>query len=501
MNRAAALSIAVHEWPLPERTELAQNVVFELKLPHAFRVWRELTFQLLVDICGSETDTSTPVDSEGELRTYEGLRGHFAQSPFQRLGLASRAKSFLKAHYAKKSLPTMEASILVPNGLQFSLYDTKRNQWTVNSFQQCDTSRYCTFTIPFQSPYRALQSAVTSTAGLSNATIASQSDCAPSLDVNEFVAFGSLRSGGRLQWINIAREMRSRALSFDHPSVQLLLMETIWQIGPTLGVDEPIIDRLEWHAELGTNKFVSCLVEELNTLLVSVKANWLQTSTVQIIILITTRLLTFTPASTDVTSIFTLLHDARGILLSWLRDLAKTLCDCSDQKSAVDLRLRLCEVAAICRSTYNIDQRFIELIFPYAMDIAAFIECGIVLYDNAPPMDAVLTPELRVLLDRDRRLAFFIESHLATMILADAEGLNAALYRFWPTYCPGTCWRQLDCPNERWFSALTGEPDPQQVHLNIVTGRFLVGGKPVSRLPREITETATYIRLFESVGH
>lgn len=295
--------------------------------------------------------------------------------------------------------------------------------------------------------------------------------------------------------------MRSRALSFDHPSVQLLLMETIWQIGPTLGVDEPIIDRLEWHAELGTNKFVSCLVEELNTLLVSVKANWLQTSTVQIIILITTRLLTFTPASTDVTSIFTLLHDARGILLSWLRDLAKTLCDCSDQKSAVDLRLRLCEVAAICRSTYNIDQRFIELIFPYAMDIAAFIECGIVLYDNAPPMDAVLTPELRVLLDRDRRLAFFIESHLATMILADAEGLNAALYRFWPTYCPGTCWRQLDCPNERWFSALTGEPDPQQVHLNIVTGRFLVGGKPVSRLPREITETATYIRLFESVGH
>lgn len=54
---ANRLSIRVHEWPLPSETNEVKAAVFELRVPDAVYWWREITYQLLVDIFTSEFKT------------------------------------------------------------------------------------------------------------------------------------------------------------------------------------------------------------------------------------------------------------------------------------------------------------------------------------------------------------------------------------------------------------------------------------------------------------
>jgi len=59
-------------------------------------------------------------------------------------------------------------------------------------------------------PDRGLQYTVKNTIHISNEVIASQAECPDALTMHEFYAFGTLRSGHRLQWRNIARELIAR---------------------------------------------------------------------------------------------------------------------------------------------------------------------------------------------------------------------------------------------------------------------------------------------------
>ncbi|KAK7414002.1 hypothetical protein QQX98_007113 [Neonectria punicea] len=83
-TKATTLSILIHEWPLPDDTLAAQATVFELKLPFAFGVWRDLTIYLINDVlkCGSTSDSPY---FHYRLKTYVGLcrgqatRGHSSE--------------------------------------------------------------------------------------------------------------------------------------------------------------------------------------------------------------------------------------------------------------------------------------------------------------------------------------------------------------------------------------------------------------------------------------
>jgi hypothetical protein len=49
-KRAKAMHITVHEWPLPTRHLEGEAIVFELKCPPVFAIWRTRTYQILRDI-------------------------------------------------------------------------------------------------------------------------------------------------------------------------------------------------------------------------------------------------------------------------------------------------------------------------------------------------------------------------------------------------------------------------------------------------------------------
>jgi len=110
-----------------------------------------------------------------------------------------------------------------------------------------------------------------------NDIIAAQADCPDEINLHEFIAFSGLRSGPRLQWYNIAREFASPSLSFNREEVHTLITQAAWQIGPLLnGIRE-------WHLELGISGFGNVLLDELESLLTKIGANWQEEVTVRTI--------------------------------------------------------------------------------------------------------------------------------------------------------------------------------------------------------------------------
>jgi hypothetical protein len=276
-NRANKLKIDVHEWPLPEATVQAQSVVFELSPPRAFTTWREVTYKVLFDI--GMPNTSDKADRPKLLlHTFSGLRHWAVCHEYHRITLGSTTKSFCdQTHYRKVQIPANESGVLVNNGLSFKLYDHKAESWAARSFLGSTIAHLCTPPIPVSSPYGKIHSFVSGTHHTPNEAISSQANCPTELSPHEYMAFSSLRSGPRLQWLNIARELASPSLSFRREEVHTLITQAAWQLGPLAeGVRE-------WHSDLGIPRFGWTLLHELDGLLERMEANWLEEVTARTI--------------------------------------------------------------------------------------------------------------------------------------------------------------------------------------------------------------------------
>jgi len=271
--RARALKIHVHEWPLPSSKVHAQRVVFELSPPRAFSIWRDITFKILRDIGQSTVSTSydTP---QLVLDKFSGLRQWAVNK--HRVTIASTTKSFAdQTHYKRVQIPAQESSVLVNNGLSFKPFDRIGRSWVIDSISESSIARLCMPSIPKSSPYKRLHLHVSGTQHTANDVIAAQDDCPKEISLHEYIAFSGLRSGPRLQWLNIARELASPYLSFRREDVHTLITQAAWQLGPLSdGVRE-------WHVDLGVSSFGNALLRELESLLGRIKANWLEEVTVR----------------------------------------------------------------------------------------------------------------------------------------------------------------------------------------------------------------------------
>jgi hypothetical protein len=275
-NEANRLKIGVHEWPLPQATLEAQSVVFELSPPRAFSTWRETTYKILYDI-GTPGAAGT-ADPKLLLGDYSGLRDWKVCHKYHRISIASTTKSFAdQSHYKSVHIPADESEVLVNNGLSFKLYDRTANSWAGRSFLGSNVTSFCAPPIPVSSPYDNVHSFVSGTHHTSNQAIAAQADCPPDLSLHEYMAFAGLRSGPRLQWLNIARELSSPSLSFRREEVHTLITQAALQLGPLQDCVR------EWHFDLGIPSFGNTLLQELEALLGRIEANWLEEVTVRTI--------------------------------------------------------------------------------------------------------------------------------------------------------------------------------------------------------------------------
>ncbi|KAK0208018.1 hypothetical protein DFS33DRAFT_1300737 [Desarmillaria ectypa] len=497
-----SMTIAVHEHPLPDDVEMAKMVVFEVQCPTVIQHWRVATYTILHDVCTPPSSHNALLASlPTKLASYSPLQKYISGG-LSRVTLASSTKSFLQAHYKNPKIPTTEAQVCLRSGLNYNLYDSKDDIWIFKPFISCDVHDRCTLQLTPDGIYDNLQHAVRNTSHTSNEIIAHQSDCSTGLTLHEYEAFAGLRTGERLQWLNIIRELRARTLTFNREAVHTLLNQSACQVG---AVAEGGV--LEWHVDLYDLSFRRVLLGELWELLLSVKGNWLEGVTLRSIILLTSRLLvTITPTEVshcmvnNSISAYDILREARTVVFSWVQILVKKLQEMDKEDAMHDLQCRVFELAATVRATYDVEPGHVPALLQSSEDVKILVESTIIVHDNTPVTQESISPVTRRLLRRSERFAHFIEPYVRDMVSngAHQQGVNLAITSIWPAY-RATRWTVLGSPNHRWISTSTAVDtgqQSQQVHLNLLTGLLLINGKPLGRLPRDITSHATYGRIF-----
>jgi hypothetical protein len=487
------MQIAVHEWPLPAEQLHAEAVVFELECPVSFNMWRAATFHLLIDLCSPSVQTKNPYI---QLEKYGALHPYLVRHPRSRISLGSDTKPFVVTHYSKTSIPTTQGQVCVNNGLTFYGFDSHACVPVSGVLGPFDVSRYCTYELQ-SGPYQNLQKYVDATSHTSNEVVANQADCHKDLFIQEYTAFGHLRSGGLLQWLNVLRELRGRSLNFRRHEVHLLLAQAVSQVGP--------FDNTEWkwHRELQQPSFCYALLEELESLVRDVEANWLEGVTMDTISFLLRRLLASSPNRAVSLKALGLLRTVRGKVFSWVEKLSAKLMETPGDEDS-EFRGYLRDAAATCRSTYDVDPSMIGKLLHSADDIKVLLSSAILIHDHTPSKVSCLPAYSRLLLDRNRRLSLALSNVLSDVIQADFsdQGIDLAIGWVWPEYRPGSKWTPLQNPNSRWFScrtASTTDQSSQVVHFNLLDGSLLVNGKPLGRLPDTILRHPLYNLIFGDV--
>lgn len=265
------LKIQLHEWPLPDRQFDAESVVFELERPEPFTIWRDTTYEILCDLGSAVRGGScTP---HLNLESYDGLKPWLSKLDGipPRIMLASTTKPFTKAHYLNTKIPATEDRVCVNNGLQYKLYDKRDRSWATAPFSGVTVAKFGTLKLPLNSSYQHLYYALEGTKHSSNQVIAGQYGCPKDLSLHEHIAYGTLRSGARLQWMNIIRGLEENILTFSSEEVELLHTQAAWQMG-SLRDD----GSREWHHELNDPNFGELLISVSRRMLKRVEANWLE---------------------------------------------------------------------------------------------------------------------------------------------------------------------------------------------------------------------------------
>jgi hypothetical protein len=507
--KANHLKIHVHEWPLPQDTLEAQSVVFELSPPRAFSVWREITYAVIHDIGMPHADYAGP---KLILNAYFGLRRWAVTDKYHRITIASTTRS----RYMDVQIPADESQVLLNSGLSFRLYDRTTTSWASQSFQTSSVTSLCTPPIPTSSsPYSNIHSFVSGTDHTSNEVIAAQANSPHELSIHEYIAFAGLRSGPRLQWLNIAREATSPSLSFHREEVHTLITQAAWQLGPLAdGVRE-------WHLDLGNPSFGKTLLQELDALIGRIEANWQEEVTIRTIgmsdsalrfplsfvqpspALLTSRLLSSAQDSDICQTAYGLLRKARSVAYKWIGELRSKLNDSEtqDELSRADWSRRLCILALTCFSTYDVCSKHVPLILSDALDFATAVHCAVIVHDNTPPtLKDNDSDYLSRLLKRHRRLLHFLEPFFYQGINSNPEGFDDGISKLWPHFRLriSSNWHILPSPNSRWITCTVG--GGREVHYNLLDGRLLLGGEPLGRLPQEVMNHSTYASVLGAVS-
>ena len=502
-SQAKRLTIDVHEWPLPEGDLEAKATVFELDVPTVVSKWRDTTYSILVDMLSVEPGVQSPhrgIDKQQpvySLHNYTGLQ-KFVRSQAGRLQLASKTKPFVISHYRLKQISqAKETNVCVNNGLRFSVYDWKKMRWTGELLNYCGVREQCTPKLP-AGPYRGLQYAVNNTIHTSNEVIASQAECPETLTMHEFYAFGTLRSGHRLQWRNIARELTARILNLNCHETHTLIAQAAWQVGP-------FSERQacgESHADLEEVEFGRSLLSALDNALGTIEGNWQGAPAARTLVALATRLLSLSSCRVVREGCFGFLRRARVISLCWIREVGQTLQEGQGEEQLRILNARTLEMALTCHGTFDVDLHHLPDLLERDEDIAVVTECSIIVHDRCPVVLDNLAVSIKTLLRRYRRLSYVLEPLLRQRILEVRNGLDITVGRLWAGYGPGSPWRALETPSERWLVTETstkGGLSSMPVHYNLLDGSLLVNGSPLTRLPHSYESHPTFQRVFGEV--
>lgn len=492
-NDARNLNIEVYEWPLPENENILKSVVFELNCPHWFAWWRDITWKLVQDL-GRRQSEGGP-DVQQNLLSYKDTQ-RFCVNRGQRLTLGSTAKSWKRTHYSNRHFPVPFGDITPPNGFRFRVLDSKDNNWVADQKDHPSVKQWCTFHLP-PGPYSCLQYTVESSAHSENRIIADQQNCPSEISLHEFVAFGCLRAGTRVQWHNIVRELASSSLSMNEEAVGLLIRQAAWELTAPHPDSELRIAHLSFTQDGLGSQLLECLEQKLS----SIEANWNEHYTLHMLVALGLRALSLSRGFRDVDRAVSFLRRSRRTCLKWCEALAATLESQTDAQSEAQ-QLLIVKIGGVCQLTYAVEPQHLPLILDNRTDLFHLTRCSILVFENTPRSRAKVPFEVRNSLIWTTKILHYLEENVHHFIENDSSGFNEAIKMSIPnlqitsswTTCPGTL--------SRWVTnqSIAGPLGrPQDIHYNLLSGELLLANCPPGRLPEEYTSQLSFQRIFGNV--
>lgn len=493
------LRIDVHEDFLPGQDLLRKIVqkraiTFELDPPAAFSAYRDATWQIMNHLCFRDKLESKR-EPEELLGTYSQLK-EFNKND-KDLSLASKTKSFLGTHYKFKSLPAAESKILLPLGLDFCYYDSRRKFWVDTIPVYLTVAHHFDLALPKELPFSKLYStpdfAANSNGPTSYETVASISDCPPGLTVHEYTAHQNLMAGKSRRWFSMLIELASSNVNFSLQDTAVLFNHLALQAGPNQEGN-----RLrDIHVVFKDSKFCKTLLSQIEKHTDAISANWRETSYMEILLILTIRL--YTLGSTNIVK-RTLDHllKIRRITLDWIRHIRHETRN-TTEGDAAERKARYGFIASLlCRRTFSYqaytDGHIDENSF------RDFVIATIAMQENLVVDLARFSTSTRNILIRDMKMTFRMKDKIRNLAKRYPSSIESAIETIWPS---SGSERQYNgwsiAQGDWWLSSMvpaTAYTVCQYVHYHLLDGHLLVDGKPLGKLPSDIQSSSTLKELF-----
>jgi len=461
-------------------------VVFELQVFRQFAVWRDAT-SVVLSACSGENKEK----ADGKpwlISSYPNYKSRFSGSyASHKLELAAYRTKYDSTYRA----PVAHKDAIKPHSMS-NYRIINQESWATNPFLSDPKAAFhylrdiCTLKVRHNGPYKSLQFSVSATSHTSNQIIASQGTCSTTITLHDYEAFGHLRSGHKLQWRNMLKELCRGVLSVSHEDVHILFLQAMWQAEVKSTTNAW---RREAHIDAAEPAFGKEALEEMTIFLENIAENWAWSYACGILIAMATRITSLTDEPEVRCAALKFLKRARTVTHGWvkdIRDAKKKDAQCNsnadgttfDEETVVKQRQTLL-VALVCISTFNVDESLIDYVLDPGNDIAILVECRNVIYTNKPPVLTSLPFALQMLFYRDELLSLRLLPRLARFISAsaDTQGLDKGVQALWEGYIPTGEWGVHDPPYERWCHTRSAEENSYQsvdVHFNLL-GMYIVG--------------------------
>ncbi|KAI0003525.1 hypothetical protein F4779DRAFT_621832 [Xylariaceae sp. FL0662B] len=494
------IKIRVFESPLPEAVVMAKTVVFELMCPKALAAYRDATWAILYRV-------STEIQEEGIepklcIQDYSELQ-QFSETSGS-ITLASTAKSFLMTHWSTKSFPVDLDQVCLPNGLRLAYFDQATQSWPGRKKIRPTFAHHCRLTLPTSSSLSSLLGTPSFEAygnGPSSYEImASQYSCPAGLNVHEYMAFQFLSSGKRRRWVNILTELGSSNLNLSTETTVMLLSHLALQIGRS-EVGEQRLGTI--HCVFRDNSFCNVLLQQVTRKLEGIASNWRETHLMELIIMLTLRLITFASPFEDMSRItkmaLDLLSRAREITLQWVKMLRMETYRTDDLKTVQSCQSYLLWAALLCKRTcashLMTTHRF------EAHELSIFLECSATVYNNIPDNPETLEQIVKNSFIRDLRMVHDLKDQVRQSIERyEASVVLVALQSLWPASQSKSIRGMVFDAND-WLQIELDDNNGGELQVasyNYIFGILLIDGEPLGRLPTDPESTIILEELFGS---
>ncbi|OAA53732.1 hypothetical protein ISF_08671 [Cordyceps fumosorosea ARSEF 2679] len=540
LNFAMACSLSVQPLRsmLPEDSDLAQTIVFELAVPPDISAWRDFCFFILLEVAGYESQTKDSdsrdpdsedpdSDSEGSdsggsdsdsgeeakqdhdqnsqtrkekrvpfisyIQNYPIFCGYFKSESKRRIVLASPSERTKDKAPVPVRQDTQLSRVCTPHPMNWQLFDSKQGNF-IKMIGQTDVIReLCSFDICHENELlrRALTNDDPAIPKNQNELISLRLEAENVAMLKHNEELGSLYFGDHVMWIKLLRELRGTSIDWAAPETFLFMSQMVFEVGPREG-EGPARQR---HFQLSNETFAAEFVKETRRLLSIYADGRSGRKPLAVLCIIAIKMTNEAPepcrnAALDV------LAAIRKRCFGWLSDNRQSRLN--DTPEMLETHL---EIALICAYTFAVDYYFLKhhiLSDNQIKNVERYIVAMTTIHENQRKVTSYFQ---KTLYSASLRLAVSATGILMGQIQRGILGgiRNGLIFSCEQNMQLSPVESYISPVSGPWIKTCTRSFDrsaPKAIHLNLMTGEIRIDGKNPRHLPACYTSHEDFVALF-----